>query len=90
MGGCLGAKVPTLPRPTTSRHQASASHHKNGIFNLAFGHEDRTILTASGDQTCRVWDLEQNACRARLFGHMEPSCIRSSNKGLTFWRLPRT
>ena len=76
--GGAGAAAGSSYQSAAIKHRAM--HHKNGIFNLTFGHGDKTVLTASGDQTCRVWDLEKNACRARLFGHTGTvKCIRPSN-----------
>ena len=37
-------------------HQWNA--HDNAVFDLAWADGDRRMLTASGDQTVRLWDIE--------------------------------
>lgn len=32
--------------------------HKGGIYALSFGPDSKQVLTASGDKTCKLWDLE--------------------------------
>ena len=41
--------------------------HDNAIFDVAWCHDDQRMLTASGDQTVRLWDVETgvNHCSFR-------------------------
>ncbi|KAF3930573.1 hypothetical protein ABW19_dt0203747 [Dactylella cylindrospora] len=48
---------------------ASLLIHDNAIFDLSISADDRFIATASGDQTCRVSDLEKKCVVAMLSGH---------------------
>ncbi|KAJ4834190.1 hypothetical protein Tsubulata_018880 [Turnera subulata] len=43
--------------------------HKNAIFDISWIKDDTRILTASGDQTVKVWDAEEEKCTAVLNGH---------------------
>jgi len=36
--------------------------HTGGIYGLAWDGSGRKILTASGDKTCRMWDIETKTC----------------------------
>ncbi|XVF58002.1 hypothetical protein PTKIN_Ptkin07bG0027600 [Pterospermum kingtungense] len=43
--------------------------HQNAIFDLCWIKEDTHILTASGDQTINVWDVQEKKCTRVLIGH---------------------
>ncbi|XP_044467001.1 denticleless protein homolog [Mangifera indica] len=43
--------------------------HQNAIFDLQWIKEDKNILTASGDQTIKVWDAQEKKCIGVLMGH---------------------
>ncbi|GLT31933.1 hypothetical protein SLA2020_066320 [Shorea laevis] len=43
--------------------------HQNAIFDICWIKEDTSILTASGDQTIRVWDAHEKKCTGVLTGH---------------------
>ncbi|KAJ6751589.1 hypothetical protein OIU85_002061 [Salix viminalis] len=43
--------------------------HQNAIFDVRWIKEDTTILTASGDQTIKVWDAQEKKCAGILMGH---------------------
>ncbi|GKV07776.1 hypothetical protein SLEP1_g19498 [Rubroshorea leprosula] len=43
--------------------------HQNAIFDICWNKEDTNILTASGDQTIRVWDVQEKKCTGVLIGH---------------------
>ncbi|XP_041003770.1 denticleless protein homolog [Juglans microcarpa x Juglans regia] len=43
--------------------------HHNAVFDVRWIKEDAQILTASGDQTVKVWDVQEMKCIAELMGH---------------------
>ncbi|XP_021892022.1 denticleless protein homolog isoform X2 [Carica papaya] len=43
--------------------------HSNAIFDVCWIKEDNSVLTASGDQTIKVWDVEKKKCTSLLTGH---------------------
>ncbi|KAJ6965700.1 denticleless protein [Populus alba x Populus x berolinensis] len=43
--------------------------HQNAIFDVCWIKEDTNILTASGDQTIKVWDAQEKKCTGILMGH---------------------
>ncbi|XP_047311813.1 denticleless protein homolog [Impatiens glandulifera] len=43
--------------------------HENAIFDVSWIKEDSHILTASGDQTVKVWDAQEKKCTGILMGH---------------------
>ncbi|KAJ9152862.1 hypothetical protein P3X46_026374 [Hevea brasiliensis] len=43
--------------------------HQNAIFDICWIKEDTSILTASGDQTIKVWDAQEEKCTGVLMGH---------------------
>ncbi|GMI67083.1 hypothetical protein like AT3G27640 [Hibiscus trionum] len=43
--------------------------HQNAIFDVCWIKEGTHILTASGDQTIKVWDAQDNKCTGVLTGH---------------------
>ena len=45
------------------------SAHNNAIFDLIWLRNDRSILTASGDHSLQLWDVETRQCTALLLGH---------------------
>ncbi|OUM68203.1 hypothetical protein PIROE2DRAFT_58269 [Piromyces sp. E2] len=49
--------------------------HENAIFDIAWSLDDRKLLTAGGDQTALLWDLETNKCLSGFQGHV--SSIKS-------------
>jgi WD40 repeat protein len=51
--------------------------HDNAIFDIVWLNEDRSIATASGDATVRVFDVETSTRRALLRGHAgSAKCVR--------------
>ncbi|KNC47760.1 cell division cycle protein cdt2 [Thecamonas trahens ATCC 50062] len=68
---------------TAGRNEATTQRewwiaHNNAIFDLAWAADARTIVTASGDQNCKLWDTETGLCKKVLAGH------RGSVKSVTF------
>ncbi|WVZ15258.1 hypothetical protein V8G54_012824 [Vigna mungo] len=43
--------------------------HQNAVFDTCWIKEDMQILTASGDQTIKLWDVQEQKCVAVLMGH---------------------
>ncbi|KAF3910784.1 hypothetical protein ABW20_dc0101706 [Dactylellina cionopaga] len=51
------------------KESASVLIHDNAIFDLSLSADDRFVASASGDQTCRVNDIEKKVTVATLTGH---------------------
>jgi denticleless len=75
--------VTVLDTSRDLRHQMRApSHprftaHDNAIFDIVWMHQDRSLATASGDATVRVFDVETSTRRALLRGHAgSAKCVR--------------
>ncbi|CAM8902037.1 unnamed protein product [Rhodiola kirilowii] len=43
--------------------------HKNSIFDMCWIKDDTQILTGSGDQTIKLWDVEDKKCLGEFTGH---------------------
>ncbi|XP_065878395.1 uncharacterized protein [Euphorbia lathyris] len=43
--------------------------HQNAIFDICWIKEDTNMLTASGDQTIKLWDVQEKKCTGVLMGH---------------------
>ncbi|RUP44333.1 WD40-repeat-containing domain protein, partial [Jimgerdemannia flammicorona] len=43
--------------------------HDNAIFDVKWRTDDQSMLTASGDQTARLWDMKKRECTAVFSGH---------------------
>ncbi|XP_051122888.1 uncharacterized protein LOC127245846 [Andrographis paniculata] len=43
--------------------------HQNAIFDLCWIKDDANMLTASGDQSIKVWDTQEKTCIRALMGH---------------------
>ncbi|KAJ4729284.1 denticleless protein-like [Melia azedarach] len=59
--------------------------HQNAIFDLCWIKEDKNILTASGDQTIKIWDAEEKKCISALMGHtgsIKSLCSHPTNSDL--------
>ncbi|EXC20336.1 Denticleless-like protein [Morus notabilis] len=62
---------------SSSSHQENAekarvcewTSHNNAVFDVCWVKGDTQILTASGDQTMKVWDVQEKKCIAMLMGH---------------------
>ncbi|XP_012570363.1 uncharacterized protein [Cicer arietinum] len=63
------------------------AHEETGIFgqvilDVGWIKEDTQILTAAGDETIKVWDVEEKKCLATLWGHrdwIESICSHPTN-----------
>ena len=67
---CLTARhqLPDLPHPALIRTLAG---HGGGINACAVSPDGRTIVSASSDQTLKVWDAQTGAERLTLTGHTQ-------------------
>src|SRR5256885_855999 len=43
--------------------------HDNAVFDVMWSHDDCSMVTASGDQTAKLWDVELQQCKATFGGH---------------------
>nr|CAG8435307.1 2069_t:CDS:10 [Entrophospora candida] len=43
--------------------------HDNAIFDIMWSHDDKSLVTASGDQTACLWDVESQQSKATFCGH---------------------
>ncbi|KAL8471281.1 hypothetical protein ACS0TY_028798 [Phlomoides rotata] len=43
--------------------------HENAVFDLCWIKDDTNMLTASGDQSIKIWDIEERKCIRALMGH---------------------
>ncbi|GAB2236305.1 hypothetical protein Droror1_Dr00028024 [Drosera rotundifolia] len=43
--------------------------HQNAVFDISWIKDDAKILTASADQTIKVWDVQERKCTRTLTGH---------------------
>ncbi|CAJ0914149.1 11688_t:CDS:2 [Entrophospora sp. SA101] len=53
----------------TERIRIEFRAHDNAIFDIMWSHDDKSLVTASGDQTARLWDVESQQPKAILCGH---------------------
>ncbi|CAH9088894.1 unnamed protein product [Cuscuta epithymum] len=56
--------------------------HENAIFDICWIQEDSNIVTASGDQSIKVWDAKEQKCVSALMGHtgsVKSLCVHPTN-----------
>ncbi|KAG9449780.1 hypothetical protein H6P81_009745 [Aristolochia fimbriata] len=59
--------------------------HQNAVFDICWNKDDAQILTASGDQTIKIWNVERSKCLGALVGHtgsIKSVCSHPSNSDL--------
>ncbi|WKA04355.1 hypothetical protein VitviT2T_022403 [Vitis vinifera] len=59
--------------------------HDNAVFDVCWIKDDTCILTASGDQSIKVWDAQEKKCTGMLMGHtgsVKSLCPHPSNPDL--------
>ncbi|KAJ3411379.1 Phosphoinositide phosphatase sac1 [Chytridiales sp. JEL 0842] len=63
--GYVGIIDATEPNDGESESQGRYewAAHNNAIFDICWSSDDKFLLTASGDQTARVWDIERQSCK---------------------------
>ncbi|RZC79692.1 hypothetical protein C5167_042267 [Papaver somniferum] len=80
-----------LPSFTNCREKAVEARvceweaHDNAIFDLCWTKDDTRILTASGDQKIKIWNVEKRVCIGVLTGHtgsVKSVCAHPSNPDL--------
>ncbi len=57
---------------STGRSSTPPLVHKAMVRAVAFGHDDRLVLTASDDGTAQLWDSKSRARRGLTFSLKEP------------------
>ncbi|KAI5067067.1 hypothetical protein GOP47_0017595 [Adiantum capillus-veneris] len=73
------------PRLTDSTRKEFWLAHSNAIFDICWAQDDRHMLTASGDQTVRLWDIEARAGLGVMKGHsgsVKSLCVHPSQPEL--------
>jgi WD40 repeat protein len=74
----LNTDESSVAQGLTSRTRWSA--HNNAVFDLIWCNSDNYLATASGDQTCAIFDLHSQQPLATLWGHAgSVKTIRNSN-----------
>ncbi|KAM7509171.1 hypothetical protein LguiA_019624 [Lonicera macranthoides] len=79
--------------PSSSTYQQNAEKarvcdwiaHDNAIFDICWIKEDCNLLTASGDQSIKVWDVNVKKCLVALIGHtgsVKSLCSHPTNNDL--------
>ncbi|KAL5572777.1 hypothetical protein UlMin_022374 [Ulmus minor] len=66
------SQFPSSSCPQENADKARVSEwiaHNNAVFDVCWIKDDSQILTASGDQTMKVWDVQEKRCIAVLMGH---------------------
>ncbi|XP_010248601.1 PREDICTED: denticleless protein homolog isoform X1 [Nelumbo nucifera] len=80
-----------LPSLTSCRENADEARvcdwvaHSNAIFDVRWVKDDSLIMTASGDQSIKIWDVEKRSCVNVLTGHtgsVKSLCSHPSNLDL--------
>ncbi|OQV04261.1 WD domain-containing protein [Cladophialophora immunda] len=57
-------------RPGSLQLQSCMYPHDNAIMDMEFSDDDRLLATASGDQTCRIIDVDAQTSTHTLIGHL--------------------
>ncbi|MCO5593175.1 hypothetical protein L7F22_047181 [Adiantum nelumboides] len=73
------------PRLTGSARKEFWLAHSNAIFDICWVQDDKRLLTASGDQTVRLWDIEARAGLGVMKGHtgsVKSLCVHPSQPEL--------
>ena len=60
----------------TARQLAVLPGHGDEVYSAAFSPDGRRIVTASEDQTARIWDAATAKLLAVLSGHDDAVCAR--------------
>ncbi|KAK7381416.1 hypothetical protein VNO78_34088 [Psophocarpus tetragonolobus] len=59
--------------------------HQNAVFDTCWIKDDTQILTASGDQTIKLWDVQEQKCLGVLTGHtgsVKSMCSHPTNSDI--------
>lgn len=62
--------------------------HKGGVYAVAWSPDSKQLLSASGDKTCKIWDVEQKSmvtefCMGTSVEDQQYSCLWQGNHLLT-------
>lgn len=49
--------------------KATLTGHKKGVWDIQFNPADQLLISASGDLTVRLWNLQTFTCQATFQGH---------------------
>ncbi|KAG1366985.1 denticleless protein [Cocos nucifera] len=84
VASCREKSVTSFPQAAEAR-VCDWIAHNNAIFDLCWIKDDTHILTASGDQTIKIWNVEKRKCTGIFVGHtgsVKSLCSHSSNPDL--------
>ncbi|KAJ3176225.1 hypothetical protein HDU87_005440 [Geranomyces variabilis] len=56
-------------RYETEKPRSQWLAHHNAIFDICWSADDRHLVSAAGDQTVRIWDVETRKCTTVFKGH---------------------
>jgi denticleless len=73
--GCLALFELCADDPSSHALKQHWEAHKNAIFDVAWLADDRQVVTAGGDQTVRVWDVEHR--QSLCCGHDHTGSVKS-------------
>ncbi|XP_068637687.1 uncharacterized protein [Aristolochia californica] len=81
-------KLSSLAHGLENSAKARVCHwvaHHNAVFDMCWNKDDTQILTTSGDQTIKIWNVESSKCLGALIGHtgsVKSICSHPSNPDL--------
>ncbi|CAG8487575.1 10784_t:CDS:10 [Ambispora gerdemannii] len=63
------------------RSRVQFQAHENAVFEVQWNYDDTSLITASGDQSARLWDVETQKCKAVFEGHTCKIWVTASRDG---------
>lgn len=55
----------------TGEYKLALAGHSGKVLSAVFSADDSAILTASEDQTARIWDRSTGECKQTFIGHTD-------------------
>ena len=83
-GFALFVSLATAPTALPAQQLRTLESHDDDIYSLAFSPDGRLLVSASGDETIRLWDPRTGAELRTLKGHTGPVyCVAFMPDGRT-------